>query len=355
MKNILWILKDIPCAGGFSAGNLRLYNLLSYLAKTGQFNIHVRGMSANYGMGDLKKLNINTDYNQTIKKVIDLKFKPDIIIVSWYSILIDLYDFFKYQFKDVPIICDTVDVNFSRLKSEGDRLFDYEKQRELNIYKKADKVLVVSESDQLKLKKYNIDSNIVSCCYQYSDNIINYSQINKKSLSFQGFFLHRPNINAAFKSLKIFSNLIMKEPNANLYMAGKNPPAHLIEVAKKINNAHICGIVYDFNKFMSKIEVCVAPLTYQSGVSGKTLFALHFGIPIIVSSIVKDGIPELKNLHNCLLFDIINIDGFVNGILKIFNDQELRIHLIMNGKQLIKDNYSIKVVGNNLVKILNNF
>lgn len=359
MKTILWILKDIPCSGGFTAGNLRLYNLLNYLSKTNKYKLVVRGNQANYGLGDLQRLNIDTSFNQSINHVITKDIQPDVIIVSWCGILSTYYNHLKLLFPNIPIICDTVDVAFTRLQDElgsNNPLFIKEKNKEIQTYKNSDRVLVVSESDQNKLKEYNIDSDIVSCCYQYSDNIItNCDNIEKDSVSFQGFFLHKPNVSAALKSIQMFKEVLKKKPNAHLYIVGKHVPNNIIDFSKKVKNVNVTGVVYNFDKFMSRIEVCIAPILYGSGQNGKILDSMSRNIPIVTSTIGAKGIKQLVSGENCFIHNIDNTEAFVDSIIKLFNDKKLKLRLINNARQVIKENYSIEIVGQQLVNILNQF
>jgi len=62
------------------------------------------------------------------------------------------------------------------------------------------------------------------------------------------------------------------------------------------------------------------------------------GIPVVMTSLISNAIPELKHEDNCLIQD--EAATLADACLRIMNHPELRHQLAINGYEMVKQHYS---------------
>ena len=64
------------------------------------------------------------------------------------------------------------------------------------------------------------------------------------------------------------------------------------------------------------------------------------GIPVVMTSLISNAIPELRHEENCLIQD--EPATLADACLRIMNHTDLRQQLAINGYEMVKQHYSWK-------------
>jgi len=228
------------------------------------------------------------------------------------------------------------------LNIELNRLREYEK----NI-RSVQNNLVCSEKDKSVLLNSIPDANI-----RVIHNGIDLTQIvdsyvsdpGNKRIIFTGNLTYFPNIDAIeYFTNEIFPKILKEELGATFYIVGQNPPSIIRKLISK--NIFVTGFVKNILDEYLKSSVAVAPIRFGAGSQFKILEALAIGIPVVTTSITAEGINSVDN-NEVLVAN--NPDDFAAAVITLFRDQKLRNVLSMNGKKMIREKYSMEVIGREL-------
>ena len=341
--NLLFISKGCPNSLK-SAGDVRALRLLEILKE--KYDITCWFSSADFGYNEIVKLGITPVMNgaEWVFEEICSKFKPDVILISHWSVAQRYMKYIRLR-TNVPIIVDTIDVEFLRLQREHDyrgehvisqRDVERVKMQELDIYRQADKIITVTEIDKnelLRHSRYKI--NVIPCIFEIKN--IEIQQTNHCYTICN--WSHSPNIEAT----KWLCEKIMPKVDVILHIVGKHPPADLTRFTSDKIVFENC--VFDLDNFVKDKFACLAPILWGAGMNGKIGESLSYGIPTITSTI--GAMPwGLKDMHNALIGD--NVDVFVGYVNILLENKTLWKKLSENGKehmkQYTKDNLKQKIL-----------
>ena len=111
--------------------------------------------------------------------------------------------------------------------------------------------------------------------------------------SFLGVMDYGPNEDAAiYFTRDIFPKLRKIIPSCTLTLAGKNPSKDLLELQSE--NVIVTGFVDDMIQTITKSSIYISPLRYGSGTKNKILEAMAAGMPVMLSSVSREGINGLN-------------------------------------------------------------
>lgn len=168
-----------------------------------------------------------------------------------------------------------------------------------------------------------------------------------KKIGFLASFGHAPNVDAALFFLDEILPLIKEhEPGVEFVVAGKNPPAVLLEAAGK---GVICvGFVEDVAQFYAGVDVVVAPLRCGGGIKIKVLEALACGRPVVATSVGAEGIAAPGD---DALMAADDPHAFAACVCRLLNDPELGRRLGERGRELVTRRFSWQRVTDELGRI----
>lgn len=305
-------------------------------------------------------------HSQTMKKKIDSlleKEKYDLVHVH----LIRMIEYVKDHQESIRVI-DLTDAGSLYIE----RFIQYEKSS-------VKKILLSVELHRLRQYEKNIryfqnnlvcsdkDKNVLlhgapSAKIEVIHNGIDLEEIKdltvmrpkSKRIIFTGNLTYFPNIDAIQYFVKeIFPKILAEVPEAIFYIVGQKPPVVIQKLITK--NIVVTGFVDDILQEYQKSSVAVAPIRFGAGSQFKILEALAIGIPVVTTSITAEGINSINN-NEVLVAD--NPDDFAAAVIGLFSDRGLRDKLIMNGKKMIREKYSMEVIGRQLndlyVNMVNN-
>ena len=334
MRNLLFISRGVPNRIK-SAGDIRAFRMLSVLKD--RYNITVVASSADYGIGDVRGLGCSTFLTGNPKAIIDDLITVNnigYIILAHWSIAENFIDDLKAKKKDAKIIVDTIDVEFLRTQRENeyrgsDKVVD--KERELNVYKKADYVIVVSEDDKNELAKYgDFKFLYFPCVFEVNEN---YQLPNNNKAYTICNWLHKPNIDA----VKYTCEKIIPHVDVKFHVVGKHPPKEIVCYAS--DKVFIHGVEYEINKFLKDVSICLSPVVFGAGINGKLGESLAYGIPVVTTPmgakpyVLEHGKTAMIGSNETELIDCVN---------ELLKNEKLRKSLSDNGRNLIREKFTVE-------------
>lgn len=219
------------------------------------------------------------------------------------------------------------------------------------------KIAVVSQKDKdwlcenakISRQKLEVIPNGVDIEYFYYKFNKNFKE-EQLSLLFRGIMNFKPNVDACLYFLKEIYPLIKKEiPNIKIYIVGPNPSYDILEYAKKEKNIIVTGYVEDIREYILKCKINVCPMISGSGIKNKILESLAMGTPSVITSIAKEGIPELEDGKNVLIAD--TPADFANKIKMLFENKDLYYKIAYNGRKLVEEKYTWNKVAQRFYQI----
>ena len=233
-------------------------------------------------------------------------------------------------------------------KSEGfsikKTIYNYErsliKKYEQYVIEYYPKVVLVSQSDVNYLKS-GLIKNKTNSLAVYTNGVEVMSRIpekyDNKKICFVGNMRTLQNQEAAIHFVKhIFPLILDKIPDASFHIVGAQPTDKIKSLAS--NNVIVTGFVEDICGYINDSCVAVAPVHIAAGIQNKVLVSMGCGIPVIMSSLISNAIPELKNEENCYIIDDDN--DFANACVEFMQKSNLRLAVSENGYEMVKNYYS---------------
>jgi len=115
----------------------------------------------------------------------------------------------------------------------------------------------------------------------------------RKGILFVGGFGHPPNIQAVEHFLEnIYPAIEASDEDIPFFIVGSRAPVWLNELDRP--NVYVKGFVseLELQNLYASCRLVVAPLLYGAGVKGKVVEALHYGVPVISTSVGAEGLCE---------------------------------------------------------------
>jgi glycosyltransferase involved in cell wall biosynthesis len=142
---------------------------------------------------------------------------------------------------------------------------------------------------------------------------------------------------AIFFVSKIFPIIKKSIANAVFYIIGAEPPFIIQNLADK-NSIIISGFVESVEEEIKDAAVAVAPVRIAAGIQNKVLISMACGIPVVLTSLISAGIPELISDKNCVIADASQ--DFSNAVISLLQNKQKRNVIGKAGYELVKTEYS---------------
>jgi len=268
------------------------------------------------------------------------------------------------------VMVDTVDLHYKRLERQADYLqnhvryvinskqeqkplgeehkvqdhFNYSarvRQDEMNVYKRADKVIAVSDDDKKLLMEEISEEKILfipNIHRQHEDFPVD--QINpwhkRSGLVFVGNFYHNPNVTSAIYIKHELAPLLEKQiGKAPIYIVGTNPPyavKTMMRYGAMSKQFKVTGHVASTFDYLNKARVSIAPVLFGAGMNGKIGEAMAAGVPVVTTPLGALGMG-LTDEDNCLVGK--SPQEFVAQIKRLYDDEELWNRIRSNAKEFL--------------------
>jgi GT2 family glycosyltransferase/glycosyltransferase involved in cell wall biosynthesis len=265
----------------------------------------------------------------------------DTVQLDFWTLAESVLPTVRQAFPDATVVVDSVDVHFVRERREADLVGSRElfrsaretKKRELELYRRADRVLVVTPADEAALRTEIgwLDVVQVPNVHQPVDPGPGFAA--RQGLFFVGNFGHAPNVDAVEWWLEAIAPALARRlPGVPLTVAGSGKEIHRFEG----RGVEVLGWVPEILPHLHRARISVAPLRYGAGMKGKVGEALNAGTPMVMTSIAAEGMG-LRHGIDTLIAD--DPEAFAGAVAALYTDallwQELRAH----GRRLITDQF----------------
>jgi len=170
------------------------------------------------------------------------------------------------------------------------------------------------------------------------------------TLVFIGGMSWYPNRDAMlFFARQIWPLLKEKIPSIKMNVVGESPPQELLDLAKVDRNYHVHGFVDDVKKYFNQAGIYVCPISDGGGTKLKILDALAMGKPIVANPVACEGIEVIDGKN---VYFAEKAEEYVNRIHELVNNPTIRLEMERQNRQLILDKYSYRVIGCNLLELI---
>lgn len=214
-----------------------------------------------------------------------------------------------------------------------------------------DKCVMISETDEIRIKELNPKINVTSIPAGVESRLLEYNStdIIPYSLVHIGHTDWFPNYDGlSWFVSKILPEIIKVYPQTTLYIYGGGKTSKFSVPSSVKQNVKIIGFVDNLWEEIIDKSLAIVPLRIGSGIRIKILELLAVGIPIVSTSIGKEGIDVVNDEH-VLVADLEK--EFINKILNFFNGIYDSESLIINGKKLISEKYTWDVIAEKIEKL----
>ena len=358
-RRILLIDHQIPTPDQDS-GSVRIFGIMSSLIDLKQ---HVTFLPKNglKKLGSCEKLQeigvevLWGDEQEMAELISERAESFDVVWISRPGPAIHFFNNFKELLPNVPIIYDTVDLHFQRIRSEAqlnvsEVLYtDSLKSEidELDIISRSSMAVAVSDVEKKLLnERTSTPVRVISNVHELVSSTTFLSS--RSDLLFVGGFAHKPNEDAvAWFIEEIFPIVIRSLPDCRLRIVGSRAPQWLLELQH--SNIEVFGWVENLDEIYLKSRLSIAPLRYGAGVKGKVGESLSMSTPIVLTDIAAEGM-YLEDAKHALIAN--HPEDFAKAIIKLMTDDSLWESISANGKKHIEEKFGVSALNNSLAGLL---
>ncbi len=323
-----------------------LYNKVYYVYR-GRIRSYVNGIS--FMMRD-KPLQCgyyySSAYRRMLKKVID-KERPDLYI-SHLLRMTPYLEELGLQGKSIVEMTDALSKTYalsSNAKGVGILKYIYGVERrfvdnyEQHVMRTFPKVVLVSQADVDYLKAKSDGGGRSLAMYTNGvdtmERLPESYDVNK--ICFIGNMRSMQNQDAVIYFVNdIFPLIKKRKPNAKFHIVGSLPPANITALASR--DVIVTGFVDDLQAYISDSCLAVAPVRVAAGIQNKVLVAMGCGLPVVMTSLISQAVPELSDGDNCLICD--SPQSIADACVGLMSDSAKRNNVGINGYEMVRENYS---------------
>ncbi|TYT70254.1 glycosyltransferase [Microcystis aeruginosa] len=260
----------------------------------------------------------------------------------------------------VPIIYDTIDLHFLRLKRQKDYLdpsyqntswsWQTYQKLELNYANQAEATVVVTEDEKQVLSSLGVKNVWVIPNIHEEISLSEKVAFDQRAgLVFIGSYNHPPNIDAVkWLCLEIMPLVWASRPDITVNLLGSNLKDEVKELAS--DKVIVTGYVPEVEPYFQKSRIFVAPLRFGAGMKGKIGQSLSLGLPTITTKIGAEGMGLIDH-QDVLIAD--TAEEFAQAVIELYDHRELWQKLADNSLETIK-RYQPATVQTNLQVLLSN-
>jgi len=373
-RSILVIAKELPFHDR-SSGNFRLFQIIRILASHGHVITFLarpsfREIDDTPYVSELEQLGVTvykiTDENTFISSdeaensLCHLLSRTtfDIAYLMFYSVAELYLERIRTLTPKTRIVVDSVDIHFLREQRQStivttaqQRDDEQNKVKELNAYRNADLVVVLTDVDRQALWAEAPQIKTVIIPNIHPPVPPSHSEYkNRRDIVFVGGFTHEPNIDAVeYFCTQIWPLVAPQLFDCRLIIAGNAPPPRVARFASE--RIIVTGYVENLPALLDHSRVSIAPLRFGAGMKGKVGEALAYGVPVVATTVAAEGMG-LKHGEHLLIADAPA--DFARNVVDLYQDGDLWGRLSMNGKALIEQKFSPSAVSEVLKSMLTN-
>jgi glycosyltransferase involved in cell wall biosynthesis len=236
----------------------------------------------------------------------------DILLLFRGALATHVFDHARRVAPDAKIVFHPVDLQFVRTEREAAVTGNADlahaaaefRANELGLIQRADAAIVVSAYERELL------TTLMPTAPVHQIPILRESHAsaspppdasNRQGIVFIGGFSHTPNADAVRWFVReIWPRLLERGFKENFVVVGSDVPRDIAQLAD--DRIEIRGHVEDLDSLFAGCRLSVAPLRFGSGVKGKIVTSLSYGVPVVATSIAAEGM-QLRDGVDVLLAD----------------------------------------------------
>jgi len=223
--------------------------------------------------------------------------------------------------------------------------------RELELCRKVDKVVCVSDKDHEYLRGY-IDKKRLCVVNVGVDNEYftgnGFRPTEPNAIVFVGAFRHDPNVDAMLYFCgQVFPLILKEQPQAHLYIVGSSPPQSIRELGTH-SRITVTGYVEDIREYYQRAHIVVVPVRTGVGIRGKILEAWAAGKAVVSTSLGCAGI-RTRHGENILIAD--KSHEFALRTLDLLRNPTLCERLGRSGRQTAVQFYDWSLLGEQMIEV----
>ncbi|MEP7169047.1 MAG: glycosyltransferase family 4 protein [Bacteroidota bacterium] len=305
------------------------YNISRFISK--EFNGKLKKILADdtYDIVHLEGLYV-TPYIETIRKFSKVK-----IVLRSHNVEFIIWERLAASVKN-PVKKKYIEFLAKRLK-----------KYEIDMLNKYDAIVPITSVDQKIFESYGFKIPIKT--FPLGVDVNEYPCETKMPQEFSVFHLGSmdwmPNLEAVDWFLKnVYGKLITLVPDIKIYLAGKDMPAEIKEMANK--NLIVMDRIEDSKGFMKDKSVMIVPLLSGGGMRVKIIEGMASGKAIVSTAIGAEGINYTQQ-KNILIAD--SPDAFIAAIIKLRDEKDFYKSIGENARKLVENEYDNKIIGKELL------
>ncbi|GAB6189630.1 hypothetical protein JCM30566_13710 [Marinitoga arctica] len=280
-------------------------------------------------------------------------YNPDIIILDWTQIVL-LIDEVRRIFPNSKIIASEQDVSYLGFYRKIElykkkykfinieKIYENFRKKEIETLNKVDLIVVYNkkdydlliENDELKDKKIKVITPY------YNRYYFNKKIVKKDGILFFGAMSRMENFTAVEWFIKnVWKNIPEKlKENLKFYVVGSGISNKFINKYKNDKTIIFTGYIPDPSKYFERSVCMVVPLIYGAGIKIKVLEGMNAGLPVLTNHIGIEGIPAE---HGVSYIHCERSEEYINGIIKLYNDTNLREKIGKNAKEFMMEKFDL--------------
>lgn len=223
------------------------------------------------------------------------------------------------------------------------------KRFEVEIARRFDMAIVASEIDRSYLLGEEPRLNLKVIPTAVDVEFFSPSERSPKPvLLFTGTMGYFPNDDAVLFFHREVLPLVKRDvPDVKFYVVGNNPPAK-VKSLELYGDTVVTGHVEDVRPYFEMASVFVCPLRSGSGIQTKNLEAMAMGVPVVTTSFGFEGI-EARPGRDLIVAD--RPEEIASQVVNLMRNPTLRDRIGRNGRRLVEERYSWRVVGRRLEEV----
>lgn len=213
---------------------------------------------------------------------------------------------------------------------------------EFNMYRSADRTLVLTPQDRFTMQYYAQDLAIsVAPAGVDIQHLKAHPPIPKEPIILLTGFMSDPANEDGVEWFyhHVWPQIREKHPEVKFYIVGAAPGRRIRRIARKDSRIIVTGAVKDLRPYRNRARVFVSPVRLGSGMRTKVLEAMAGGLPVVSTSLGMAGI-EAQTGVNCLVADTPEL--FTQSVEWLLTDRALAARMVRNARDLVEKKHALE-------------
>lgn len=339
-----------------AAGDLRFFAMLQILAQhhtVDLFVLHLDPSLPDFSQytENLKQIGVRLIENRQNFDLAAAQRLYDVGLFEFWQSAYANANILREQQPWVHIVIDSVDIHFAREEAglafgiSDPQAIETNKKRELEVYRQADTVLVVTPEDEVQLKAHDVNSSTDLIPMVVSSRPRS-QQRRDPEILFIGGFRHAPNVDGILWFInEIWPTVQSRVPDVKITIVGSHAPPEVDQLAG-MPGVNVAGFVPETGPYLDRASLSIAPLRFGAGMKGKVTEAMASGLPVITTAFGAQGLKAISGEHLIVADDP---ESFAAQVVALLQDTKLAEEIGAAGKKHIEEICGFTVVEKKLL------